>query len=73
MSLVAFGAGGWDYAEREIAGGLDDYHAGRGEAPGVWVGSGAAAMGLSGRVEREQLGRLFDEARHPITGEQVWF
>src|ERR1700682_6231956 len=71
MSLVAFGAGGWDYPEREIAGGLDDYHAGRGEAPGHWIGSGAAAMGLAGRVDREQLSRLFEEARHPITGEQL--
>jgi len=71
MSLVSFGAGGWEYPEREIAGGLDDYHAGRGEAPGRWVGTGAAAIGLSGRVDREQLGRLFEQARHPLTGEQL--
>jgi len=71
MSLVAFGAGGWEYPEREIAGGLDDYHAGRGEAPGEWIGSGAAAIGLVGRVDREQLSRLFEEARHPLSGEQL--
>ena len=39
-------------------GGGDDYYSGRGEAPGEWVGAGAQALGLSGRVSAEQFGAL---------------
>jgi conjugative relaxase-like TrwC/TraI family protein len=69
MSLVAFGVGGCAYVEREIAGGLEDYHAGRGEAPGAWVGSGAATIGLTGPVESGHLALLVEKAHHPLTGE----
>src|SRR5256885_16122465 len=31
--------------------GLDDYYAGRGESPGIWAGSGAAELELSGVVD----------------------
>jgi conjugative relaxase-like TrwC/TraI family protein len=31
----------------------DDYYTGRGEAPGVWAGRGAAALGLSGTVDAD--------------------
>lgn len=53
------------YFEGEVAAGREDYYAGRGEAPGVWRGSGAASAGLEGEVLDGQLGRLFD-MRHPI-------
>ncbi len=58
------------YYSDEVAGGLEDYYAGRGEAAGSWVGNGAAAEGLSGQVAPDQLARLF-EAVHPATGEAL--
>jgi hypothetical protein len=38
------------YYSDDVAGGLEDYYAGRGEAAGSWVGQGAVAEGLSGQV-----------------------
>jgi conjugative relaxase-like TrwC/TraI family protein len=38
-----------------VAKGIEDYYAGHGEAPGVWMGAGAAALGLSGQVEGDDL------------------
>jgi conjugative relaxase-like TrwC/TraI family protein len=58
------------YYTDTVARGLDDYYAGRGEAPGRWVGRGSAAVGLSGEVAAEELGRLFDGV-HPRTGESL--
>jgi hypothetical protein len=38
------------YYEQQVADGIEDYYAGRGECPGGWRGSGVAALGLaSGR------------------------
>jgi conjugative relaxase-like TrwC/TraI family protein len=58
------------YYTDTVARGLDDYYAGRGEAPGRWVGRGSAAACLSGEVAAEELGRLFDGV-HPRTGESL--
>ena len=58
------------YYSHEVAGGLEDYYAGRGEAAGHWVGQGATAVDLAGEVSPEQLARLFD-AVHPDTGEAL--
>jgi hypothetical protein len=54
------------YYERSVAAGIDDYYAGRGESPGVWVGAGATALGLDGVVEDGQLGQLIS-GRDPMT------
>lgn len=56
------------YYSDEVAGGLEDYYAGRGEADGCWVGSGSAHEHLEGTVSADELARLFD-GRHPRTGE----
>ncbi|MDA8330069.1 MAG: relaxase domain-containing protein [Candidatus Dormibacteraeota bacterium] len=40
------------------------------EGPGEWIGQGAAALGLSGEVDRGQLLLLW-EGRDPRTGEQL--
>lgn len=48
----------------------DDYYAGRGESPGRWYGSGAAALGLRGVVAEGSLEALID-GRHPLTGERL--
>ncbi len=58
------------YYTDEVAAGLEDYYAGRGEAVGHWVASGSAAADLAGEVSPEQLARLFD-AVHPDTGEAL--
>src|SRR5439155_21796744 len=61
--------GSWRYYDHELT--VEDYFLGRGQEPGRWVGSGAAALGLAGTVEDGQLARLFDEGRHPLTGEPL--
>ncbi len=58
------------YYTDEVAAGLEDYYAGRGEAVGHWMGHGSAAAELSGEVSPEQLARLF-QAVHPDTGEAL--
>src|SRR5581483_4871065 len=52
------------------ADGLDDYYAGRGESPGVWVGRGARELELEGVVREGELGRLIG-GQHPRTEEQL--
>ena len=44
-----------DYYEREVIEGREEYLSEGGRAPGRWVGSLAAADGLSGVADREQL------------------
>ncbi len=62
--------GGGEYYVREVASSAEDYYLGRGEAPGRWVGSLAAEMGLEGEVDPEHFRALLD-GRHPLTGEQL--
>ena len=64
--LVPMTLGSWQYYEHELS--VEDYFVGGGQEAGVWVGSGAAVLGLSGEVEEGQLARLFDEGRHPVSG-----
>src|SRR5438105_3546575 len=58
--------GSWRYYDHQVS--VEDYFVSHGQEPGVWVGTGAARLGLSGPVEEGQLARLFDEGRHPISG-----
>ena len=58
------------YYSDEVARGMEDYYAGRGEANGVWFGAGSAHEGLEGEVSAEELARLFD-ARHPRSGDSL--
>jgi conjugative relaxase-like TrwC/TraI family protein len=68
VSIGKLVAGQERYYQSQIARGLDDYYAGRGEAPGRWVGAGAASLGLRGRVEEGQLGALI-AGRDPRSGD----
>ncbi len=70
LSRAKVTPGSVTYYTNEVAGGLEDYYAGRGEAPGHWVGSGSASASLVGEVTAEQLARLF-EGCHPDTGEML--
>jgi conjugative relaxase-like TrwC/TraI family protein len=42
--------GGENYYLNSVARGVEDYYLGSGEAPGYWLASGAASLGLSGQV-----------------------
>lgn len=58
------------YYSDEVARGMEDYYAGRGEAKGQWIGAGSHAEGLEGDVEAEELARLFDGC-HPRAGDSL--
>src|SRR5438132_1153977 len=58
LSIGKIALGQHRYYEQQVAQGWDDYYAGRGEAPGEWVGRGADALGLGGRVSSEQFSAL---------------
>lgn len=70
--------GGYEYltgsvacADRELDAGesLSDYYLAHGHPPGQWFGKGAAALGVTGQVTREQMNALFGEGRHPLADE----
>jgi hypothetical protein len=78
MGLHKLTAGdGYQYLIRQVAAydstekgrtGLADYYAQKGESPGVWIGSGLAALdGVTAgdHVTAEQMKALFGEGRHP--------
>src|SRR5436309_12722826 len=66
LSISKLSPGEEAYYERSVAAGIDDYYAGRGESPGVWVGRGAVELELEGVVGEGALGRLIG-GRHPET------
>jgi conjugative relaxase-like TrwC/TraI family protein len=70
LSIGKLVAGQERYYEQQVARGRDDYYAGRGEAEGRWMGAGAAALGLEGRVEAEAFGALI-AGRDPGSGEAL--
>jgi conjugative relaxase-like TrwC/TraI family protein len=70
LSVAKLSPGQERYYERSVADGLDDYYAGRGESPGVWVGRGARELELEGVVREGELGRLI-AGQHPRTEEQL--
>ncbi|MGB4834913.1 MAG: MobF family relaxase, partial [Nostocoides sp.] len=79
MSLHKLTAGsGYDYLTRQVAAhdrtegarpGLASYYAEKGETPGVWVGSGLAALeglAVGDEVTAEQMQLLFGSGHHPL-------
>lgn len=70
MSRGKITPGSLSYYTDVVATGIEDYYAGRGEAPGFWIGTGAAAAGIEGEVSAAQLAALFD-MRHPVSGERL--
>src|SRR4051812_30457547 len=60
-------AGGRVDRATSVSSGVEDYYTGGSEPAGQWLGQGAAALGLSGRVEPLAL-HLVLEGRHPIDG-----
>ncbi|HRC19081.1 MAG TPA: MobF family relaxase, partial [Phycicoccus elongatus] len=79
MTIHKLTAGsGYDYLTRQVAAqdvterghsGLASYYSAKGEAPGVWVGSGLGGVeGLAAGdpVTEEQMQNLFGSGRHPL-------
>jgi conjugative relaxase-like TrwC/TraI family protein len=58
LSVAKLTLGQEAYYEQQVARGLDDYYAGRGESPGIWAGSATAGLGLAGAVGEGDLGTL---------------
>jgi conjugative relaxase-like TrwC/TraI family protein len=59
-----------EYVLEQVAGGLEDYYLGSGEAPGVWSGRLAGELGLVGVLEADDLRALIDR-QHPASGETL--
>ncbi len=70
LSVAKLTLGQEAYYERQVAKGLDDYYAGRGESPGIWSGTGSARLGLVGVVGDEDLGTLL-RGVNPAGGERL--
>ncbi len=70
LSVAKLTLGQEAYYEQQVARGLDDYYAGRGESPGIWAGSGSAGLGLVGVVEDGDLGTLL-RGVNPATEERL--
>src|SRR5215203_5091377 len=64
IGKLAGGPGAGRYYIDQVAQGREDYYAGEGEAAGVWMGTGAARLGLGGEVGEVGLARLL-ERRDP--------
>ena len=76
MTVRKLSAGdGYTYLTRQVASAdeprrsgetLANYYVARGNPPGVWLGGGAAQLGVEGGVvTEEQMRALFGEGRHP--------
>jgi conjugative relaxase-like TrwC/TraI family protein len=61
------GVGSADYYLSQVARTASDYYLGHGEAPGYWLGAGAARLALTGDVTAEQLHHLI-RGHHPRAG-----
>jgi conjugative relaxase-like TrwC/TraI family protein len=70
LSVAKLALGQEAYYEQQVALGLDDYYAGRGESPGLWVGSGAKAIELVGTVEEGALSVLLS-GLSPADGQRL--
>ena len=55
LSIGKMVAGAEDYYLGIVAQGKEEYYTGAGEAPGNWMGSGTAALGLRGEVAPDDL------------------
>jgi conjugative relaxase-like TrwC/TraI family protein len=68
IEKLAAGPTAGRYYVDQVAQGREDYYAGEGEAPGEWIGSGAASLGLEGAVSDQGVARLLN-GESPATGE----
>ena len=69
LPTKALKVGQEDYWLDQIARDREEYFSGHGESPGRYIGSGAAASGLSGVASAEQVRAMF-QGQDPATGGQ---
>jgi conjugative relaxase-like TrwC/TraI family protein len=69
LPVKALKAGQEAYWLNQIARDREEYFSGRGESPGRYVGSAAAAAGLEGTANPEQVRAMF-QGLNPATGQQ---
>ena len=67
LSLAKLSAGATEYYELMVAQGVEEYYANTREAPGQWLGTSAAHLGLDGVVDGDEFRRVLSHA-HPTTG-----
>jgi Ti-type conjugative transfer relaxase TraA len=70
LNIGKLARGQQGYYLNSVARGVEDYYLGAGEAPGYWLGGGAADLGLEGHVRERELTPVL-EGRDPATGEAV--
>jgi conjugative relaxase-like TrwC/TraI family protein len=70
LSVAKLTVGQEAYYEQQVAAGLDDYYAGRGESPGIWAGRGTELLGLGGVVGEGDLGTLL-RGVDPVSGTRL--
>ena len=69
LSLGKLAPGQQAYYLDTVARGAEEYYTGAKEAPGQWMGAGAALLGLNGEVNADELHRVLDTAtRRPRRG-----
>ena len=75
-SLTKMAPSSWTYYAEEIATGREDYHALSAERPGIFLGAGAEALGITDvAVDTTALERLFghgEDPRDPLGGIGRW-
>ncbi len=67
LSIGKLGRGQESYYLETVASGAEDYYVGRGEAPGRWLGTMTAELGLDGRVCADDLRQVLAGV-DPISG-----
>jgi conjugative relaxase-like TrwC/TraI family protein len=70
LNIGKLAPGGEGYYLDTVASGVEDYYTGSGEAHGYWLGAGARALELAGRVDPDVL-RAVLGACDPATGEPL--
>jgi len=70
LNIGKLARGQQDYYLNSVARGVEDYYVGAGEAPGYWLGGGAADLGLAGHVRELELTPVL-EGRDSSTGEAM--
>ena len=69
LSIGKLGHGQESYYLETVASGAEDYYIGRGEAPGRWLGTMTAELGLDGRVSADDLRQVLAGV-DPISGDR---
>src|ERR671911_314869 len=70
LTIAKLGVGQESYYLSKVAQGIEDYYSGKGEVPGVWIGRGAARLGLVGEVAGAEL-RAVLGGIDPATGQRL--